>query len=130
MNEQSLSLETTYGKKYRLDESLFERMMFPATPAISPLATSRLNIQRRMHPDIADIMRATLYPYLVVFQKSILYGITDVNDYRTMSARTITHRLLAWLSDSGGSITGSLKTDPIRARQWLNHFRTLSKSKW
>lgn len=130
VNEQSLSLETTHGKQYRLDESLFERMMLPTNPAVRPLATSRLNIQRRMHPDIADIMRATLYPFLVVFQKSMLYGITDVNDYRTMSAHTITHLSLAWLSDSGGSITESLRTDLIRARQWRNHFRTLSKSKW
>ncbi len=66
MNEQSLSLETHGGKQYRLDESLFERMMFPTTRTILPLATSRLNIQRRMHPDIADIMRATLYPFLQV----------------------------------------------------------------
>lgn len=104
--------------------------MFPASPGVRPLATSRLNIQRRMHPDIADIMRATLYPFLVVFQTSILYGITDVNDYRIMSAHIITHLLLAWLSDSGGSITKSMRTDLIRAQLWLNHILTLSKSKW
>ncbi|MCJ1462198.1 hypothetical protein MMC07_000798 [Pseudocyphellaria aurata] len=64
VNEQSLSLETTRGKGYRLDESLFERMMFPSTPGLLPLATSRLNLQRRMQPEIANLMRATLYPFL------------------------------------------------------------------
>ncbi|MCJ1426299.1 hypothetical protein MMC29_004202 [Sticta canariensis] len=64
VNEQSLSLETAAGKGYRLDESLFERMMFPSTPGVLPLATSRLNLQRRMRPEIANLMRATLYPFL------------------------------------------------------------------
>lgn len=64
VNEQSLSLETTAGQEYRLDESLFERMMLPSAPGVLPLATSRLNLQRRMHPEIADLMRVTLYPFL------------------------------------------------------------------
>jgi len=38
--------------------------MLPSSAGIRPIASSRLNIQRRMHPEIADIMRATLYPYL------------------------------------------------------------------
>ena len=65
VNEPCLSLETLNGTEYRLDESLMERLMFPATDGISPLPSSKLNIQRRMHPEIADIMRATLYPYLM-----------------------------------------------------------------
>ena len=52
--------------KYRLDESLFERMVYPCTHGVPPFPTSRLNIQRRMHPAIADLMRATLYPQLKV----------------------------------------------------------------
>ncbi|KAI9790938.1 MAG: hypothetical protein M1833_001737 [Piccolia ochrophora] len=63
-NEQSLSLETEIGSRYRLDESLFERMMQPHDKSISPLPFSQLNMQRRMHPDIADVCRATLYPFL------------------------------------------------------------------
>ena len=51
---------------YRLDQSLFERMMYPSRHDTPPLPTSRLNIQRRMHPAIADLMRATLYPGLKV----------------------------------------------------------------
>ena len=53
---------------YRLDQSLFERMMYPSRHGILPFPTSRLNIQRRMHPVIADLMRATLYPDLKVRQ--------------------------------------------------------------
>lgn len=66
IKERALSMETGIGKDYRLDESLFERMMFPHEPNVLPLPTSRLNLQRRMHPDIADLMRATLYPFLQV----------------------------------------------------------------
>ena len=62
----ALSVETEIGALYRLDESLMERMMLPSTAGTEPIASSRLSIQRRMHPEIADIMRATLYPYLEV----------------------------------------------------------------
>ena len=66
VNEQTLSLETTIGSAYRLDESLMERLMIPnpSIPGILPIVSSRLNTQRRMHPEIADLMRATLYPFL------------------------------------------------------------------
>lgn len=64
VTEQALSLETEMGAAYRLDESLMERMMLPSTAGVQPIPTSRLNTQRRMHPEIADIMRATLYPFL------------------------------------------------------------------
>ena len=66
VNEPALSLETTIGASYRLDESLMERMMVPSTPGARPIASSRLDLQRRMHPAIADLMRATLYPFLQV----------------------------------------------------------------
>ncbi|KAH0543461.1 hypothetical protein FGG08_002226 [Glutinoglossum americanum] len=62
--EQSLSLETKMGVLYRLDESLFERLMKPADPETKPIPTTQLSIQRRMFPDIADLSRATLYPSL------------------------------------------------------------------
>ena len=50
-NEQSLSSK---NGKYTLDLSLFERLQ-------SQIPTSRLTVQRRMHPDIADISRVELY---------------------------------------------------------------------
>ena len=64
VTESSLSIETHTGSAYRLDESLIERMMLPSTQGVNAIPSSQLNVQRRMHPDIADIMRATLYPYL------------------------------------------------------------------
>ncbi|KAL8785967.1 MAG: hypothetical protein Q9213_003043 [Squamulea squamosa] len=64
VNHSSLSLETTYGAKYRLDESLFERMVMPSTSGKEPVPVSKLDLQRRMHPDVAQLLRATLYPYL------------------------------------------------------------------
>lgn len=63
VSEQRLSLETAIGSQYRLDESLFERCMIPTDPLSKPMPTSQLNIQRRMHPDIADLTRL-VYPYL------------------------------------------------------------------
>ncbi|KAK5225217.1 hypothetical protein LTR47_009642 [Exophiala xenobiotica] len=62
-NEQMLTLETRVGMEYRLDESLLERLMLPRDPSASAVPVSQLNIQRRMHPEIANITRIT-YPYL------------------------------------------------------------------
>ena len=81
VNEHSLSLESDVGSEYRLDESLMERLMIPFTQNISPLPASRLNQQRRMHPQIADLMRATLYPYLQdhksTYDRSPVSGMAD-----------------------------------------------------
>ena len=67
VNQLSMSLESDRGSSYRLDESLMERLMIPRVPGIAPIGFSCLNLQRRMHPQLADLMRATLYPYLQVF---------------------------------------------------------------
>lgn len=64
VDQPCLSLETAEGSKYRLDESLFERMAMPRAPGAQSFPVSKLNLQRRMHPDVADLMRATLYPFL------------------------------------------------------------------
>ncbi|KAK5064874.1 hypothetical protein LTR84_000708 [Exophiala bonariae] len=78
LNEQSLTLETDLGSRYRLDESLLERLMFPRDPALSTLPSSQLDIQRRMHPDIANITRLT-YPFLKdhqsTYDRSQIYGL-------------------------------------------------------
>ncbi|KIW23329.1 uncharacterized protein PV07_11537 [Cladophialophora immunda] len=77
-NEQSLSLETSVGRQYRLDESLLERLMFPHDMSASVIPSSHLSVQRRMHPDIANITRLT-YPYLTdhesTLQRSPTHGI-------------------------------------------------------
>ncbi|EXJ83035.1 hypothetical protein A1O3_06852 [Capronia epimyces CBS 606.96] len=61
--EPTLSIENRVGTDYRLDESLLERLMFPRDPSAWAMPTSHLNVQRRMHPEIADLARLT-YPYL------------------------------------------------------------------
>ncbi len=78
-NEQMLTLETRVGMEYRLDESLLERLMLPRDPSVSAMPVSHLNIQRRMHPEIANITRIT-YPYL--------------KDHESTLDRSPTHRLV------------------------------------
>ena len=59
-------LSTEYDVRYRLDESLFERMMHK-------IPYSKLNMQRRAHPEIADLLRAGCYPFLVDHPKTMAY---------------------------------------------------------
>ena len=61
INAMSLSMEHEGGERYSLDESLMERMMF----GDEAFPSSKLTVQRRMHPDIADLSRAGDYPYLI-----------------------------------------------------------------
>jgi hypothetical protein len=61
--EQDLGLESPVEQFYRLDEFLLERLMIPLDASSSTLPTSRLSVQRRMRPCVADIARLT-YPYL------------------------------------------------------------------
>ena len=70
--EQVMTLETSVGHNYRLDESLFERFMIPTDPSASVMPTSQLNIQRRMHSQIADITRLT-YPKLRDHESTALH---------------------------------------------------------
>jgi AAA domain len=53
VQQRIMSLEST--SEYRLDESLFERLINPRDLASDALATEYLTVQRRMHPSIADI---------------------------------------------------------------------------
>ncbi|KAH0285979.1 hypothetical protein KCU62_g7088, partial [Aureobasidium sp. EXF-3399] len=58
-----LSQESVRGQQYALDTSLFERLV-TATAGGVRLPFSRLDTQRRMHPEIAELVRSTLYPEL------------------------------------------------------------------
>ncbi|KAJ3092249.1 hypothetical protein HK102_009383 [Quaeritorhiza haematococci] len=57
-----LSKDSNIGKSFMLDQSLMERLGV-ANDSAFPM--SKLGIQRRMRPDIADLIRKTLYPHLV-----------------------------------------------------------------
>ncbi|MCJ1282587.1 hypothetical protein MMC26_001912 [Xylographa opegraphella] len=56
-----MALSTENSDDYCLDASLFERLMF----SMCGFHVSKLNVQRRMHPEIADLSRAGDYDYLV-----------------------------------------------------------------
>ena len=60
ISEYDLSVESKSGKKYSFDISQFERMQFPEYRY--PLVT--LNTQRRMRPEISQLIRSTIYPEL------------------------------------------------------------------
>lgn len=76
IEERLLQTEMNDRPDYRLDESLFEKFMVPRDPDLAPIPTSRLNIQRRMHPEIAAITRLT-YPDLLDHSLTELHPSTD-----------------------------------------------------
>lgn len=63
INNYSLSLETQRGMLYQVDRSQFERLAV-GEPGISPMPVAQLNVQRRMRPQIASLIRGTMYPAL------------------------------------------------------------------
>ena len=52
------------GEQYALDVSLFERLVSPNASWATGLSFDTLNVQRRMHPSIAKLVRDTQYPSL------------------------------------------------------------------
>ncbi|RVD83717.1 uncharacterized protein DFL_005496 [Arthrobotrys flagrans] len=61
-----LSVESRKGQAYRLDVSLFERLVQQPYGNLAlkfPIAS--LNTQRRMHPTVADLIRLKTYPSLL-----------------------------------------------------------------
>ncbi|KAG0046738.1 hypothetical protein BGZ83_008088 [Gryganskiella cystojenkinii] len=63
-----LSSESHPGQQYNLDRSLFERLINTAK-----VPSSLLTTQRRMRPEICDMVRHTLYPKLVDGGKVLEY---------------------------------------------------------
>lgn len=63
-----LSVEKPRGVKHNLDVSLFERLCVGGIPSTSNenfrLPHAQLTVQRRMRPEIADLVRIPLYPKL------------------------------------------------------------------
>ncbi|KAK3614181.1 hypothetical protein LTR56_027417 [Elasticomyces elasticus] len=60
----SLSCESKNGAQYALDVSLFERLVQPQDALAQSLPYCTLTVQRRMHPQISQLVRRTLYPLL------------------------------------------------------------------
>ncbi|KAK6082199.1 nf-x1 finger and helicase domain [Seiridium cupressi] len=63
---QNYELQSTNprGALYSLDVSLFERLVNPAGENHARLPYNTLETQRRMHPQISELIRSTLYPSL------------------------------------------------------------------
>ena len=64
VQNNKLSSENSFGEKYSLDVSLFERLIKPFDPERPALPFSSLQVQRRMHPNISRLVRETRYPHL------------------------------------------------------------------
>ena len=63
INNFSLSMETARGIPYQLDRSQFERLAV-GQPGLPIMPIAQLNVQRRMRPQIANLIRKTMYPRL------------------------------------------------------------------
>ncbi|KAK2766019.1 hypothetical protein FQN54_007534 [Arachnomyces sp. PD_36] len=58
-----LSMESKEGKMYQLDRSQFERLAM-VNQGEAPFPVAQLNVQRRMRPEISNLIRSTVYPEL------------------------------------------------------------------
>ncbi|KAJ3167234.1 hypothetical protein HDU87_001723, partial [Geranomyces variabilis] len=65
ISDYKLSLESPRGSVYALDQSLFERLALGSSDSNEKrMQVASLDVQRRMHPRIASLVRETLYPQL------------------------------------------------------------------
>ncbi|KAL5337619.1 hypothetical protein BJX70DRAFT_409080 [Aspergillus crustosus] len=62
IQNHALSLESSTGKKWQLDRSQFERRAV-GEPGLKPAPVAQLNVQRRMRPEISQLIRR-VYPNL------------------------------------------------------------------
>ena len=63
INNYEFQSDNPRGAKFSLDISLFERLVRPQ-PGYLKLPCSSLEVQRRMYPSIAKLVKSTLYPKL------------------------------------------------------------------
>ena len=63
INNYDFQYDNPRGAKFSLDISLFERLVHPKSGNVK-LPYSSLELQRRMHPSISELVRSTLYPRL------------------------------------------------------------------
>ena len=64
INNFKLSLESQQGSSYKLDRSQFERLC-TGESGRSPFPVAQLNVQRRMRPEISNLIRETIYARLL-----------------------------------------------------------------
>lgn len=79
LNEYELGHEHPSGR-YNLDVSMFERLVKertdPQSGHVLPGSLVTLDVQRRMRPEICDLVRKTLYPSLLDGDKVLAYPAT------------------------------------------------------
>ena len=63
INNYEFQIDNPRGAKFSLDISLFERLIHPQS-GYPKLPYISLEVQRRMYPSIAELVRSTLYPRL------------------------------------------------------------------
>ncbi|KAI4260738.1 MAG: hypothetical protein LQ352_000130 [Teloschistes flavicans] len=63
INNYEFQYDNPQGAKFSLDISLFERLVHPQS-RYPKIPYSSLEVQRRMYPSIAELIRSTLYPKL------------------------------------------------------------------
>ncbi|KAH0564872.1 hypothetical protein GP486_001741 [Trichoglossum hirsutum] len=109
INNFDLSLENPRGRKYSLDVSLFERLIRPSLHDQIRVPFVTLEVQRRMHPSIADLVRQTLYPKLKDHP--------SVAEFPQVSG---IRRRLFWL-DHREKEAGKDATQPNQVSHWNSH---------
>ncbi|KAI8958452.1 P-loop containing nucleoside triphosphate hydrolase protein [Daldinia sp. FL1419] len=73
VSNYELSAANPRGQQYSLDISLFERLVQPPRPTDLKLPFDMLEIQRRMHPSISNLIRETIYENLKDAEKVNAY---------------------------------------------------------
>ena len=76
INKYEFQHDNPRGAKFSLDISLFERLVHPQS-GHGKLPCSSLEVQRRMHPSIAELVRSTLYPKLQDYPSVSTYPEVD-----------------------------------------------------
>ncbi|KAJ4137229.1 hypothetical protein NW768_002811 [Fusarium equiseti] len=108
INNFDLSLESSSGQKWQLDRSQFERRA-EGEPGLDPSPFTQLNIQRRMRPEVSQLIRG-VYPNLVDHE-----SVLNTPDVVGM------HGNVFWLDHSHPQDVGG---DGIRVKSHSNRWET------
>ncbi|KAF5017404.1 hypothetical protein F66182_10670 [Fusarium sp. NRRL 66182] len=108
INNFNLSLESHSGNKWQLDRSQFERRAV-GEPGLSPASLAQLNVQRRMRPEISQLIRR-VYPDLKDHE-----SVADLPDVAGMRQN------LFWLDHNHAEDMGG---DGTRVRSHSNKWET------
>lgn len=89
INKYEFQHDNPRGAKFSLDLSLFERLVCPQS-GHGKLPYSSLDVQRRMHPWIAELVRSTLYPHLQDHTAALVSHLVRQGTYRNEDIAVLT----------------------------------------